>query len=73
MLLRPNDVWCATNDASNEGSVNEVRLYIRSRARVNIAVRRVSVCRITRVPYSLMETKNGGHSGQVKDVTSSAS
>jgi hypothetical protein len=48
-------------------------LYIRSRARVNIAVRRVSLCRIACVPCSLAETKNGGHSGQVKDVTSSAS
>ena len=73
MLLRPNEVWCATRDASNAGRVKEVKLDILSRARVKVAVKRASLCCIA-TPLRLLVSviKKEGHSLHMKMVTSSA-
>lgn len=72
-LLRPKAVCWARRERSKAGSVREVRLDIRSRARVKVAVSSASLCWMT-YPLSglVSDMKNGGHQLQMNVDTKSA-
>jgi len=72
-LLRPKAVCWARRERSKAGSVREVRLDIRSRARVKVAVSNASLCWMT-YPLSglVSDMKNGGHQLQMNVDTKSA-